>query len=277
VHEYAVPLRLLGFKHVFSYKEKQIGVQAYDDRGFVQISGAWYLDTVPLIQREADLVIFKVREKWFKHSMAYKRAPEGSNARKAHDALKKETEQAETLYASQFTRREKSRLMPKGKMTDDWTRRYIIPTESPDYRRWKARPGAHQGVTVTMHRPDEAAFENDPNAGGYKTEQYYPWGGPSWLSANGMRNGVESVNANVKRPQFEDLGEASKRAVRGNTFTYLVGALALVSENLRKMIKFFKKNLARVILTPKNERLASSFWQSHNAITCSDESDKPPG
>jgi hypothetical protein len=92
-----------------------------------------------------------------------------------------------------------------------------------------------------------------------------------------MRNGVESVNANVKRPQFEDLGEASKRAVRGNTFTYLVGALALVSENLRKMIKFFKEKLALEKLTAKNERLASTFWQSHDTITSFDESDKPPG
>jgi hypothetical protein len=277
VHEYAVPLRLLGFKHVFSYKENQIGVQAHDPRGFVQISGAWYLDTVPLIQREADLVIFKVREKWFNHSMGYKRAPEGSTARKAHDVLKKETEQAETLYASQFARREKSRLMPKGKMTDDWTRRYLVPPDSPDYKRWKAKPGTHQGVTVTMQRPNEAELTADPNAGGYKTEQYYPWGGPEWLDANGMRNGVESVNANVKRPQFEDVGEAAKRAVRGNTFTYLVGALALVSENLRKMIKFFKKKLVLHTLTAKNDRLPSIFWQSPNTTTDPDEDDKPPG
>ena len=48
-------------------------------------------------------------------------------------------EQAEQLYAKQFARREKSRLMPKGKMTDDWTRRYIIPTHSPDYAKWKAQ------------------------------------------------------------------------------------------------------------------------------------------
>jgi hypothetical protein len=51
----------------------------------------------------------------------------------------------------------------------------------------------------------------------------------------------------------------------------------LVSENLRKMIKFFKEKLALEKLTAKNERLASTFWQSHDTITSFDESDKPPG
>ena len=65
--------------------------------------------------------------------------------------------------------------------------------------------------------------------------------------------------------------------MRGNTFTYLVGALALVSENLRKMIKFFKKKLVLHKLTAKNERLPSIFWQSPNATTNPNETDKPPG
>ncbi|GAB3046221.1 hypothetical protein GCM10027052_31090 [Parafrigoribacterium mesophilum] len=272
VHEYAVPLRLLGFKHVFGYKKNQIGVQAYDKRGFVHISGAWYLDTVPNALREADLVIFNARTKWFYHGRAYKEAPQGSEARKSHDALKKATEQAEQLYAKQVARREKSRLMPKGKMTDDWTRRYIIPTDAPDYAKWKAQPGAHQGVTVTMHRPSDKEFDKNPNAGGLKTEQYYPWGGLEWLAASGMRNGVESLNANIKRAQFEDLASASKRAVRGNTFTYVVGVAALVSENLRKMISFFKEKLTIKSLTAKNRRNPSMFWQSKDSVASLDES-----
>jgi hypothetical protein len=56
------------------------------------------------------LVIFTVRTKWFKHSQTYKESPQGSEARKSHDALKNATEQAEQLYAKQFARREKSRL-----------------------------------------------------------------------------------------------------------------------------------------------------------------------
>jgi hypothetical protein len=230
---------------------------------------------VPKAHREADLVIFNARTKWFNHGQTYKESPQGSEARKSHDALKKATEQAEQLYAKQFARREKSRLMPKGKMTDDWTRRYIVPTHSPDYAKWKAQPGAHQGVTVTMHRPNDKESKENPNASGLKTEQYYPWSGPEWLAASGMRNGVESLNANVKRAQFEDLASASKRAVHGNTFTYLVGAVALVSENLRKMISFFKEKLKIKRLTAKNKRNPSTFWQTKESVPSLDESIVP--
>ena len=75
-----------------------------------------------------------------------------------------------------------------------------------------------------MHRPNDKESKENPNASGLKTEQYYPWGGPEWRAASGMRNGVESLNANVKRAQFEDLASAAKRAVQGNSFTYLIGA-----------------------------------------------------
>jgi hypothetical protein len=77
-----------------------------------------------------------------------------------------------------------------------------------------------------------------------------------------MRNGVESVNRNMKRSQYEDIADPEKRAVRGNTFTYLVVALAAVVENLRKMISFFKDQLAVEKLSPKNNRLPGSYWQS---------------
>jgi hypothetical protein len=127
-----------------------------------------------------------------------------------------------------------------------------------------------------MHRPGESQFTTNPNSGGFKTEQYYPWGGPDWLKANGKRNGVESVNANVKRAQFEDLAWAEKRAVRGNSFTYLVGALALVSENLRKMISFFKKRLEMEKGTAKNRRNPSAFWRNGDPIPHLDQSVDPP-
>ena len=100
------------------------------------------------------------------------------------------------------------------------------------------------------------------NAGGLKHEQHFVWGSDQWSAANGMRNGVESVNRNLKRSQYEDIADADKRAVRGNTFTYLVVALATVIENLRKILSFYKKQLAVVEVTPKNHGLPSTYWQS---------------
>jgi hypothetical protein len=53
-----------------------------------------------------------------------------------------------------------------------------------------------------MKRPEGTEAEQ-LNAGGLKHEQYDPWASDEWLAANGMRNGVESVNRNLKRSQYE--------------------------------------------------------------------------
>jgi len=82
-------------------------------------------------------------------------------------------------------------------------------------------------------------------------------------AAHGMRNGVESVNANLKRPQHEDIGEPDKRAVRGNTFTYIVVALAAIVENLRQMLSFYKRKLGIKKFTSKNRERPTIFWQSN--------------
>jgi hypothetical protein len=100
-----------------------------------------------------------------------------------------------------LSEREKYMLKPKGRMDDDWTRRYLLPTETKEYAKWRTRPGTHQGQTVTMKRPvgNEAL---EANAGGLKHEQYFPYGTPDWDAANGLRNGVESLNRNIKRSQY---------------------------------------------------------------------------
>ena len=76
----------------------------------------------------------------------------------------------------------------------------------------------------------------------------------------------ESANRNAKRSQFEDLADPDKRAARGNTFTYIVIALALVSENLRQAVSFFKRKLALRKLTSKNTYAPSLFWQTSGHV-----------
>jgi len=61
--EFHVPARLHGVKLVFDYKATDLGVKAHDTRGFIQVSGAWYLDTLPAVLREADSVILAARNK----------------------------------------------------------------------------------------------------------------------------------------------------------------------------------------------------------------------
>lgn len=164
----------------------------------------------------------------------------------------------------------------KGVMAPDWSRRYLIPTDAPGYNGWKAKSNSHQGVTVTMKRP-EGKEADQPNPGGLKHEQHFPWGSEEWTRANGMRNGVESVNRNLKRSQYEDMADPEKRAVRGNTFTYLVAALATVVENLRQIISFYKRQLATVPFTAKNKNVPNVFWQSDDRPTTEHDETEPPG
>lgn len=251
--EYSVPIRLLGGKHVFDYKDDQLGVQAFDLRGFVQVSGSWFLDTLPDVLRNADKKILAARN-------TYRKAAQKTKA------VELALSQAESLYSKQLDRRAESRLLYKGHMADDLTRRYLIPINSPDYAKWKTQPKAPQGQTVMMKAPHDGDKDaDDANASGLKHEQYFHYGTDDWKAAYGMRNGVESVNANLKRSQYEDISDPEKRAVRGNTYTYMVVALAAIVENLRQMLSFYKRKLAIKKVTAKNKVRPTNFWQSNGS------------
>ncbi len=182
---------------------------------------------------------------------------------------------ATRLYQQQLARLAKSRLLAKGHMDQDWTRRYLIPIDSPDYAKWKAKSGSHQGKNVTMKRP-VGKQADQANAGGLKREQYFRYGTDEWRSAYGMRNVVESANRNLKRTQFENIADPDLRAVHGNTFTYIVVALAAVVENMRQILTFYKGELAIFTMTAKNDDVARTFWQS-DGLAHGDETIQPPG
>jgi hypothetical protein len=93
----------------------------------------------------------------------------------------------------------------------------------------------------------------------YLDTLYYPWGGQHWSAAYGMRNGVESVNRNLKRSQYEDIANPDNRAVRGNTFS------------------FYKRKLAIDKVTAKNREIPGTFWQSTDPAALTVEGPQPPG
>jgi len=261
--EYAVPVRLLGGKNVFDYKIIELGKQGFDPRGFVLVSGSWFLDTLPQVLIDADRVFVTAQNLW-----------------KAIDTpTKADTlvfKRATSLYQQQLERRAKSRLLAKGHMDQDWTRRYLIPIDSPDYAKWKAKPKSHQGKTVMMKRP-VGKEADEANAGGLKHEQYFHYGTEEWRTAYGMRNVVESANRNLKRTQFENIADPDLRAIHGNTFTYIVVALAAVVENMRQILTFYKGELAVFTMTAKNNDIARTFWQSDGPAPSDDETNQPPG
>ena len=65
--------------------------------------------------------------------------------------------------------------------------------------------------------------------------------------------------------------------MRGNTFTYLVIALATVVENLRQTLSFYKRKLAIDKVTAKNRELPDTFWQSTGPTALTMEGAQPPG
>lgn len=173
-HEYTVPIRLLGFKHVFNYKDEGRGLQGHDPRGFIQVGGAWYLDNLPAVLQNADDVITRARAAYKSALLAIKRSNEPTEVRAGmRTEATKTLARFEQTYALQQRQRAKYRLAPKGKMADDWSRRYLIPTEAPGYETWLANPTSHKGQTVVMKKP-VGPEANASNAGGLKHEQYYP-------------------------------------------------------------------------------------------------------
>jgi hypothetical protein len=165
-------------------------------------------------------------------------------------------------------------LKAKGRMAADWTRRYLLPTDTKEYGTWKLRPESRRRLTAMMKHPEEKETEA-ANAGGLKHEQHFPFGDKDWTTAAGLRNGVESVNRNLRRSQYEDIANPDKRAVCGNTFTYLVVALATVVENLRQIVSFYKRQLATVPPSSKNDNLPATFRQNDAIAIDSDYGSHP--
>lgn len=273
--DFHVPIRISGAKLVFDDMDIDLGVKAHDARGFVQVSGYWYLDNLPDVLREADRAIRTARSKYSPPWAAVPMTPE---LRKAQRELAK----AEELYSMQLARREKYRLKPKGRMSADVTRRYFIPDPSAGSNRLNVKPHRYTKSTVIMTLPEtpktpQEEDKEDANAGGLKHEQYFPFGTPEWKAAYGMRNGVESVNKNVKSRQFEDIANADHRAVRGNTFTYIAYAIACVVENMRQMLSFYKRKLAVTSHSAKTTHLPEAFHQSAPARASTIAGPQPPG
>jgi hypothetical protein len=263
--EFQVAVRKLGAKLVFDYKDKELEGQQYHPSGFIQVAGAWYLDILPKVLRgAADLGFRAAKNERDAAVIRAKKANDLTNTlrTKARTHADNKFKMAQNLYDKQVAERAKYMLKNKGHMSPDGTRRYLIPLDAPRYSAWKAKAGAHQGVTVAMKLPTTPEpNDTDKNPGGLKHEQHLQFGSPEWRTAYGKRNIVESANRNLKRSQFENLADPDRRHVRGNTFTYLAIAASVVVENLRTLISFYKTKLALTPVTPKNDRLAETFWQ----------------
>ena len=227
IDEFALPLRMKhGVKLVFDYKTDELDVQTFN-KGLVQVAGSWYIDSLPQALRSADKDYEAVRD-------TYRKAKEKAMPAERR-ALRDEFDMESELHRKQLTQRDKYRLKLKGLMADNGDRRYLLPLSAPGFAKWRAQSGTPNGATLTLFNSDytDKKALTDANRGGLKREQHLVWASEQWAKIYGLRNSVESANRSLKRSQFEDLGNADNRQVRGNTFTYLISAIAAMSENLR--------------------------------------------
>ena len=256
IDEFALPLRMKhGVKLVFDYKVIELDVQTFN-KGLVQVAGSWYIDSLPQALRSADKDYEAVRD-------TYRKAKEKAMPAEGR-ALRDEFDMESELHRKQLTQRDKYRLKLKGLMADNGDRRYLLPLSAPGFAKWRAQSGTPNGATLTLFNSDytDKKALTDANRGGLKREQHLVWASEQWAKIYGLRNSVESANRSIKRSQYEDLGNADNRQVRGNTFTYLISAIAAMSENLRAIIDFFKDETATKPVTSKNKNQASIYFSS---------------
>ena len=256
IDEFALPLRMNHrVKLVFDYKVTELDVQTFN-KGLVQVAGSWYIDSLPQALRSADKDYEAVRD-------TYRKAKEKAMPAERR-ALRDEFDMESELHRKQLTQRDKYRLKLKGLMADNGDRRYLLPLSAPGFAKWRAQSGTPNGATLTLFNSDytDKKALTDANRGGLKREQHLVWASEQWAKIYGLRNSVESANRSIKRSQYEDLGNADNRQVRGNTFTYLISAIATMSENLRSIIDFFKNEIATKPVTSKNKNQASIYFSS---------------
>lgn len=293
VSQFHHPIRALGGKLVFDYDITEFGVRAQDGRGFIQIVGSWFLDNLPERLREIDQPMVELRSQAKqplseqmkaerRHSRAVKHLQQAKQlgsrrdmpsalhefqeataeleeVTKRHKDILKKLRLAEATYTMQLAERRQYRLTPKGRMAPDGSRRYLVPDTS---KVPLAGPQRFTKTTVTITADLTADInETDANPGGLRHEQHLEYGTEEHRKVYGMRNGIESLNRNVKRAQHGDIANADRRHVRGNTFTYIVVAVNAVCENIRRILKFLKEQLAIRPLTSKNMNISENFWE----------------
>ncbi|KQM82043.1 hypothetical protein [Agromyces sp. Leaf222] len=115
--------------------------------------------------------------------------------------------------------------------------------------------------------------------------QLHPYDSPEWKAQYGLRNTVEGVNNMLKGEKSEDIGNARKRAPRGNTFSALAVGMAIVSLNLRKLLAFYRERLAKKPLGTANAMVMDTYYSEQELRDMRarvpnrrpvDEDDSPP-
>ncbi|WP_157000928.1 hypothetical protein [Agromyces laixinhei] len=167
--------------------------------------------------------------------------------------LKKAKSEARALRDQRLREREPYRLRRRGARRPDGSQQYSFPPPEGYGIGFDASTG--EIIEPPKQKTVIVPFEVEA-----KWLQKYPHKSPEWAAYYGLRNTVEGVNNMLKGEKSTDIGNARKRAPRGNTFSALAVGLSIVALNLQKILAFYREQLAKKPLGTANLLLASTYY-----------------
>ncbi|MFF2276812.1 hypothetical protein [Agromyces sp. NPDC058126] len=195
------------------------------------VAGSPYLAQMPEHLQDAHLL--------------YTTAKQELKARGLPKAAYRKAKAAEkSLLAQRLLEREVYRLRRRGTRRSDGSQQYSYPSPDDYGLLIDATTGEivdpPKQKTVVIPRKIECRL------------QLHSYDSDAWKAHYGLRNTVEGVNNMLKGEKSTDIGNARKRAPRGNTFSALTVGLSLVALNLQKLLAFFRERLAKKALGSAN-------------------------
>jgi len=224
--KYQIPTRALGYRHVFDYREDQLGVQDTFG-GAIQVDGAWYCPQMPealinatkMYRKQTDDPD-KIDEQTWRQRIAERVRYELTVKDMYYDGRMRLSSPAERANAAVVCDRK-----PKSSKSTRLGRTPIkIPVGSD-----KPLICAQEAVTF-------------PVAAGAKFSQELRHGSIDWQTRYGlMRNTNEGFSGTAKDGAYAGLGQATRRRKRGVAAQSLLCAVLLYAENIRRIDAFLKK------------------------------------
>lgn len=216
-----LPLRALGYKLVFDYRDDQLGVTA-NHAGAIQVEGAWYCPAMPKVLVDAT-IDYRVN--------------------KSID---------EATCAQRIEQRRQYLLRPKEQPDADGHVPMRCPAAGASATAvcpLKPAVGNKSGRTripVTPAHPDRICTNTSsvsfPPGAGAKYAQHLHYGSCKWQATySTARNTIEGFNGYVKDANHEALDQPGRRRVRGYTAQYLFATLLVMSANIRRLRAFMEK------------------------------------
>lgn len=215
--QYQLPLRALGYRPVFDYRQDQLGIQAHV-HGALQIEGAWYCPHTPppLIEATADLHNELIEpEDWQRRIAA--RTPYRLVPKQAPDPEGFQRHQCPAVAG-------RVHCLLKPQLPADHPKRHLLPIVDP-------APSPVGPMKIC--RQDSITI---PPEAGAKHAQDLAYGSPTWDRVyHRLRNSVESINGFGKDSVHEDIEAGATRRIRGIAPASILLAFQLHHANTRKL------------------------------------------